>query len=131
MAYTAPTASDLKARFPAFAAVSDDVVSSALTEAARMVDETNWLEGDFAVGRMLYACHALTLDGFGTSTEAQLASQGALGFSRMKSGMVEIERATGPASNSASTLTATSYGKRFRELLQRNVGGPRVSGTPS
>ena len=34
MAYTAPTAADLKARFPAFAAVDDAVVNAAL--AARM-----------------------------------------------------------------------------------------------
>ena len=47
MAYTVPTTTDLKARFPAFASVDDDVVTAALNDAARMVDESWINQEDF------------------------------------------------------------------------------------
>ena len=111
MAYTAPTAADLKARFPAFAAVDDAVVDAALAEAGQRVDE-GWLEADFATARLLYAAHVLTMDGQGASTETGMA-----GVKRIKVGPLELERDPGG-------LTATSYGARFAELERLNFAGP-------
>jgi hypothetical protein len=124
MAYTAPTAADLKARFPAFSAVDNAVVTQALADAARLVDES-WTEGDFATARVLYAAHVLTLDGLGTGGEAALILQLPPGFKRMKAGGSEIERASSSSSSSGSSLLLdqTSYGLRFRSLLRRNRGG--------
>lgn len=124
MTYTAPTASDLIARFPAFAAVSTDVIATALVEAACASDDSWVNESDFRLARMLHAAHALTLDGHGTGAEAKAASAGTLGFSRIKSGELEFQRDTG---SNAGSLSATTYGKRYLELLRRNKGGALVA----
>lgn len=120
MAYTAPTAADLKSKFQAFAAVADDTINGALNDAARMVDET-WTEADFAPARMLYAAHLMTLDGVGKTTEAKLQ-----GFSKLSIGPLSIERAE--QAGETGELRSTSYGRRFIELCRRNRGGPRVTG---
>lgn len=120
MAYTAPTAADLKSRFPAFAAVADATINDALADAARMVDET-WTEGDFAAARMLYAAHLMTMDGLGKTTEAKLQ-----GFSKLSIGPLSIERGTQPGA--PGELNSTSFGRRFIEMRRRNRGGPLVTG---
>ncbi|WP_343711904.1 DUF4054 domain-containing protein [Inquilinus sp.] len=121
MAWNPPTPADLKARFPAFAAVSDSVVQGALDEAALQVDETWVSEADFRLGRLLLAAHILTLDGLGTGAEAEAAAAGAMGFKRMKSGRLELERfSAADAGGDGSVLGSTSYGRRFLELLRRN-----------
>ena len=119
MAYTAPTASDLKTRFPKFAAVDDTVINSALTEAARQVDQT-WLEADYALAMMLLACHIMVMDGHGADTQAQLSSLS--GFSRIKSGDLEVSRGDGAGGSSSGgdTTQATTYGQRFAEIRRRN-----------
>jgi hypothetical protein len=120
MAYTAPTAAELKAKFPAFAAVDDTVVNAALSDAARMVDES-WLEGDFKNGRMLYAAHTMTLDGHGTGSD--LAGYQMAGLKSIQSGSLSATFDNG-AAGGGSSLATTSYGRRFLELLRVNRGGP-------
>lgn len=117
MAYTAPTAAEMKARFTTFAAVDDAVVGEALTEAASRVG-TDWPEPDWRLGQMLYAGHVLTLDGNGASTEVQLA-----GFKRIKVGSLELERAASSAA-STSIISTTSFGQRYLELAARYNAGP-------
>jgi hypothetical protein len=128
MAWTAPTASDFKQRFPAFGAVADPVVTQALAEAARMVDESWVSEDDFKLGRMLLAAHYLVLDGHGTGAESELGAAGALGFSRMKSGQLELQRSENSGGNTASEFSVTSYGTRFLALLNRNKPAVMVVG---
>lgn len=128
MAYVDPTFETLKARFPAFATVDDAVVSQAITEAMRSVDQT-WTEGDYTLAIMLRAAHILTLDGFGDAAEAKAAASGASGYKTMKSGALTLERfAPGEqGGNNGSLLASTSYGRRFLDLLRLNRGGPRVA----
>ncbi len=125
--YTAPTPANLRSRFaPRFNAVSTEQIASALTRAARMVDES-WTEGDFVEGRLLYAAHLLTLDGLGTGAEAQSAAAGTTGFRVIKSGSLSLERGAQGSGASASGLNATAFGQQFRQLLALNVGGVRVA----
>lgn len=119
MAYDVPTAATLKARFPAFAAVADEAITMAIAEGSGRVDVT-WPEMGYQTGILLYAAHVLTLDGLGTSTEAQLA-----GFRRLKIGSLELESATAAASASSDPLLQTGYGRRFAELARR-VRGPAI-----
>lgn len=119
MAYVTPTKVDFVKRFPSFARVDDSVIESALLEASRRVDDT-WTEEDFALGRMLYAAHVLTLDGHGSGYEAKAAAQGILGFQSISSGGVSVTTRSGA---SGSSLDTTSFGQRFYELLSRNMGG--------
>lgn len=136
MAYVAPTPADLKARFPKFAAVDDAVIQTALDEAARQVDET-WLEGDFAMARMLYACHVMTMDGLGAGAEAKGFANGTNDFKVIKSGALTLERGSSSSSSGGGgnpaydLLMSTSFGRRFAGLLQQNQGGAIVlTGVP-
>lgn len=121
MAWTAPTAADLKARFPAFAAVGDVAIAAALAEAEGRVDGS-WSDALRTAGALYYAAHVLTLDGLGTSTEAQLA-----GFRRLRIGSLELESAASSATsaNAADLLRSTSYGRRFAAIAGQ-VSGPGI-----
>jgi hypothetical protein len=122
MAWTAPTASEFKARFPAFAAVSDAVVNEVLAEAGLQVDETWVSEADFKLGINLLTAHILTLDGHGTGAEAESAKAGALGFKTMKSGGLTLERfSASERGATGDTLSLTTYGNRFLDLRARNI----------
>lgn len=132
MAYSPPTPAQMKARFPKFAAVDDSVLQQGLDEAARVVDET-WPEDDFAMGRMLYAAHVLTLDGFGEGTEAQLNAEGVGDFQSIKLGTLSLSRfEKGAASKTGNAfldgLNSTTYGQRFLAIAARFAGGPIVAG---
>ena len=63
MAYTAPDASDLKARYPAFAAVDDATVDVWLADAAQ--DCVAFPEDYRARAEMAYAAHRLSEIGYG------------------------------------------------------------------
>lgn len=125
MAYTAAVAQDVRDRFPTFAAVADAPINYALADAALVVDD-EWLsQADYTQGILLYAAHILTLDGFGSGAEAQMAQAGALGFDVMKSGALTLQRTRQQVeAQYSSVLDQTTFGKRFREILMRNRGGP-------
>lgn len=123
MPYTAATPETFRSRFPAFAQLSDALVTGALTRARRIVDET-WCEDDRQEAEHLLAAHELTLDGHGATREAQLQ-----GFKRLKLGSLELEREAGAASVSG-TYGLTSFGQRFLDLLRVNKPAILVIGAP-
>lgn len=123
MAFTAPTASDLKTRFPAFAAVADATITTVLTLALDVaVDDETWIsQTQYTEAALLYTAHVLTLDGLGTSAEAELAGSSII--RRFKSGSLEFERAnasTLATSGAQSILNDTTYGRRYQQLLKIN-----------
>lgn len=128
MSYTDPDAAALKTRFPAFSAVGDETLTAVLTEALTYVSEDWVTQADYTQGALLYAAHLLTLDGFGTGSEAEFAKAGLLGFSTITSGKVSVQRDTGIGASSVSsdTLSQTQYGRRFKELQSRNIAGARI-----
>jgi hypothetical protein len=121
MAYEAPTAAELKARHPAFNSVLDATVTAALTEAARMVDES-WTEGDFKAARMYYAAHLMVLDGLGDSKEAKISGLVLSGLTSIKIANLSVGfgKAKDGKSKTLPTLMTTSYGQRFVDLLRLN-----------
>jgi len=120
MPYIVPSAADLAARFPAFAAVPAAAVAGAIAEAQTRVD-THWLPGDYAIGIMLLAAHSMTLDGLGAGAEAASAAAGTLGFASMRSGGLSLDRATSRRQAAEPSIFAeTSYGRRFLALLKVN-----------
>lgn len=125
MPYVAPTASELKSRFPAFESVPDQTVTQAITEANRFVDES-WADDDYQISIMLLACHIMTLDGLGTGAQAQVYAQGMAGYQSIKSGAFSLDR--GSSSGSGVGWAATTYGQRFLAYLNMNRGGPLVTG---
>ena len=127
MAYTVPTAADLKARYAAFAAVDDAVVTYWITDAQRFVTEA-WSETDYAVALMALAAHNMTLAGY--ETDAAAAGTVPAGITRMKSGSFELAFTEAAANARAEgSLDSTRYGVEYQELLERNRGGPRVAPT--
>lgn len=127
MAYTVPTAADLKARYPNFTSVDNTVIEYWITDAQRLVTEA-WMETDYAVGIIEYAAHRMSLIGLGAA--AQAANGLPAGVTRFKSGSFEANFSEQQANASASgDYTATPYGMEFKRLLRRNVGGPIVGDT--
>ncbi|WP_270374976.1 DUF4054 domain-containing protein [Marinicauda sp. Alg238-R41] len=118
MAYTQPDAAAFKARFPAFAAVDDAVITSAMARARRFVDDS-WIEDDRAEAELLRCAHDLTMDGIGATREAQLS-----GFKKLKLDTLELEREANSAA--PGSLKSTTYGARFHELLKRSHPGVKA-----
>lgn len=125
---TPATPAELKAQFPAFAAVVDATVQAWLDRAARVVDDS-WIEADQKFAQMLLAAHLMTLNGLGTGAEAEMAAAGAAGFRSMRSGSLSLDRGDGSAHKHMGEFGQTSYGRQFYPLLQANRGGPRVTAT--
>lgn len=128
MAYTQADAATLKATFPKFAAVDDAVIETWLTQARRSVDDS-WAEDDRAMGEMLLAAHYLTLEGFGTGAEAEIASGGLAGMKSVKSGNFSFTKDDASSGAAAGSFESTNYGQRWLQLLKQNKAGARV--TPS
>lgn len=122
MAYTAPTATTFKARYPEFTPVSDTLIGLVLAEAFDDVGET-WLERDRARAQMLLVAHRLTIEGEPdrSSTGASIALTGPI--KRDKVGDVETEFAGVSASAGDSSILGyglTSYGREFAALMRKN-----------
>lgn len=127
MAYSQPTASDLKQRFLAFAAVPDATVEYWLTD-ARLIVTARWAEIDRAPAEMALAAHNMALNGLGSAGGAvgDLAAMGVTSF-KSASMSVSFDGATiGRASSGG--YRATKYGQQFLTYLARNRGGPRLIG---
>jgi hypothetical protein len=127
MAYTVPTAADLKTRYAAFAAVADNDVTYWITDAQRFVD-TSWGETDYAPALMALAAHNMALAGLGTDGASLTGVPG--GITRMRSGSLDLSF-TNEAANARLNggFAATRYGQEYQTLLSRNRGGPRVTDT--
>ena len=122
MAYVPPTAEDLKAYFPEFAAVDDSTVDSALAEAARNVDES-WTEADFATARMYFAAHRLVSRGLGAGTEGKITGLVLSGLSSIKIGSLGVgfkSRNSSSGIKYSSPMSTTSYGVYYLQLLKLN-----------
>jgi hypothetical protein len=125
MAYTVPTAADLKVRYPAFAAVSDDTIAIHLADASTQAVDTSWSEGSYTPAIAAFAAHKMALLGIGEHGEA--AGYARAGVTRIRSGNFDAsfsERRVGQASS--GKLDATPYGQEYQTLLRREKGGPRI-----
>lgn len=121
MAYTDPTASDLKARFPAFADVADATIEQWIGDAARVVDES-WPEASYAPAKMAHAAHMMI--------EVGVLTTGAIpaGVTSFKSGTFSASVSEELAG--ATGLASTSYGRQFIVMRAAAFGGPRLAWEP-
>lgn len=127
MSYVKPAPANLKARYPAFAAVLDATVQYWLTDAERGVD-TSWLETDYAVALMALAADSMVKNevaGIAGGAVSGLANSGLTGF---KSGTFSASFSEAAATQAAEGgLEATRYGREYLALLQKSKGGVRVT----
>jgi Protein of unknown function (DUF4054) len=127
MAYTAPTPAELRIRFPAFAAVTDEVINYWLADARVTVTDA-WIEADRAPGEMELAAHNMAGNGYGSAGGA-VAGLAAMGVTDFKSGAMSasFDAETVRAAN-AGGYGSTRYGVLFLTRLRRNVGGAFLAG---
>ena len=124
-----PSASDLKARYPEFTPVNDDLVASILAEASPMVDDS-WVPTDQKPAVLALAAHLLSMEGWPKRASlpagAPLPANAGRTIVRRKVGDVETQYAdnsgsSGGGSGLTSSLSLTPYGTRFRQLLKLNA----------
>lgn len=112
--------SDFRARYPAFAAISDGVVDAWLAEGEAETEA--WSEATQDRGSMAYAAHRMAEQGLGTGAAAPA------GVTSFKSGTFSAQVSETVASRTG--YSATAYGREFIELARRNFAGPRLAWTP-
>lgn len=127
MAYPVPTASALKARYPAFADVADATVNTYLGDASTTAADDSWQEADYPLAVIAFAAHRMALLGIGN--HGQVASYARQGVTSLRTGgfavSLDAEKAKAVA---AGSFDATPYGQEYKRLLGANKGGPRVIG---
>lgn len=115
---TAPTVTDFRTRYPAFAAVADATVQIWLDEG--FAEVAAWSDADQPRGALAYAAHRLAEQGIGGATP-----QGVTGF---KSGTFSAQVSDAAANRTG--FNATIYGREFLALARRSFAGPRLAWTP-
>lgn len=125
MAYDVPTAAQLQAKYPAFAAVADATIDVHVGDAAATAVDTSWREADYAPAIMAFAAHRMALLGIGA--HGKVADYARQGVTSLRSGSFGVSLDGDKAKASASgELDATPYGQEYKRLLGMNKGGPRV-----
>jgi hypothetical protein len=128
MAYSSPSAADLKARYPAFAAVDDATITYWLTDGLRFVDQ-GWTEGDYAPAIMAVSAHNMVLAGVAGITGGDQAAMLANGVTDFQSGSVRLRFSDEAVKAAvAGGYGSTRYGLEYFALLRTNKGGPRTQG---
>lgn len=125
MAYTAPTPTEFKTRFPEFASETDERVQIFIDEAMTQID-TSWLEKDYKNAIMYLAAHKLaganaaTSSGGGNANTGPISSESFQGMSR------SYDNSKMTAAQS-SAYGGTSYGQEYYILLKKNKPGIMVA----
>ena len=119
------SAADLKARYPEFDGVDDDLVTEFIAEAAPMVDD-GWEVADQKPGIMSLAAHLLSQEGY----PRRVTNPGS--FNPNTSGRQMLSRKVGDVSVQYAQTTRTGdslraslgssvYGQRFARLMKLNA----------
>lgn len=124
MTVAAPTASDLKAKFPLFASVDNGVVTEFLAEAGRSVDDT-WITGDQANAIMYLACHLMFVLGVTGSGGAPPGGAGGSGVVQSQSiGDASVSFAVNSflkgGGDDRDDLRSTVWGRQYLRLARLN-----------
>lgn len=120
MAYTPPDAVALKARFPEFVSVPDNLVGLILAEAIGQVGES-WIERDRAPATLYLAAHMLAMEGEPARSKGATGGATSGPVKRRKVGDVETEFAgVSGGATGATGYQASAYGVRYLDLLRKN-----------
>jgi hypothetical protein len=126
MAYIVPNESDLKTRYPAFAAVASETIDYWLLDAQGTVT-TSWFETDFEPAILSLAAHNMARQGLGATGAG--AAGGLTGVTSFRSGSFSASFSDEAVKQSVKGgYGSTIYGQEFAGYLRRNRGGPRVTG---
>lgn len=127
MAYPEPTATDLKRRYPAFAAVGDDDISYWLTDAHRYVDQS-WMEQDYAPALIAHAAYEMASRSVTGYSAGDVGGFAAAGVSEFKSGSFQAQFSDEAVKLAiAGGYASNQYGVEYLALLRRNRSGIGVT----
>ena len=118
MSITPPPAADLKARYPALAAVADATINVVMADAAQWVDD-RWREADRVPAVLALTAHFLAIEG-AVSGDASSAINGPVASSKVGDVAVTFARRGGAAQGDMSGFGETAYGQAFLRLRRRN-----------
>lgn len=120
----------MKARYPEFGGVADTTLATFISEAAPMVDD-EWEEVDQKPAILALAAHYLSTEGYparAADPSATVPASAGKEVLARKVGDVSVQYAQGTTASASgglvSALQATTYGRRFAQLMKRNA--PRV-----
>lgn len=124
----APSAAEIKARYPEFTGVADATIMLVLAEGLPMVDD-GWELSDQKPALMAFTAHLLSLEGYparAANAQAPLPAGAGREVLMRKVGDVTTQYAqSGSAGGSGSSLMSslglTVYGRRFAQLLKLNA----------
>lgn len=133
MAYSTPTATEFKTRYPEFSAVGDATVNAMIAEAELQVGST-WIEDDRRPAVMALAAHWMVLEGEPTRTTSGGSTGGGTSTSEAATYTVgdvttKIESGSGTTTSTTTSTgsvftgvayTSTIYGQRYLQLLRRS-----------
>lgn len=129
MAYVVPSAADLVALYPAFAAVPDVTIEAHIATASTTGVDTSWLESDYAPAINALAAHNMQLLSIGD--HGQVAAYAGAGVTSIRSGNFNASFSDqAVARASAGGYGSTAYGREYQRLLKRSKGGIRVVSPP-
>jgi hypothetical protein len=118
MSYIPPTLDDFVERFPEFEETPPATINRALDDAMRFVDDT-WLEDDYAKAIMLRAAHFIAVGIYAGETFGGVGGSGAIASESI--GRISVSyRGGSPTDLAMGTLSTTSYGMAYAELLRLN-----------
>jgi hypothetical protein len=115
MAYTVPTVTDLKTRFPEFADDADEDISPFITASQLYVDTSQWTETDYFYGIIYLAAHFYTM-----YKQASLAAAGSGG------GNVSAD---GPVSSFASQVRFEDFSVQFLQDARQKSASLQFGGS--
>lgn len=126
MTYAPATATDLKARFPAFSGVADATIEYWLADARETVTDA-WIESDRAPGEMELAAHSMAVLGIERPAGDAVGGLAQMGVTAFKSASMSVNFDAETIQNQNSGgYGASKYGQMFLTRLRRNVAGPRL-----
>ena len=133
MSITPPAASVLKARYPEYGVVSDDLIDLILAEAALFV-ASSWASQDQQPALLALAAHMLAMEGEPQRSDGAAGGSSAVAgpVSSAKVGDVAVTFKGWSASSTAgtgplaATYMETAYGQRFLQYLRRNFPAVRT-----
>lgn len=122
MAYVAPTAAEMKARFPVLSALENATIEAFVSEASRQVDES-WVEADYKTAIQYLAAHMMVAEGL-VNSDGVAAVVGTTGPVKSESlgdaSLTYSDRGGSGLSGDEAELSTTPYGQRFAELRRKN-----------
>lgn len=118
--YALPTASEFKAWYPAFAAVSDATIDARIAWVNGRDVDRSWSEADFRYGIMAAAAHRMVKAGVPGIAADQTSEFAAKGVTSFKSGSFNVSFSEAAANRASGTgWESTSYGADYLDLLRK------------